>query len=80
MIHEKNLTLSKIKPPLDLHEIGNLYNIYNKNFMKTKNKFWYDRYKHHRNILNCLITKNEKYHLREFLKKHQGTQKKCEPR
>ena len=28
--------------------------------MKTKNKFWFDRYKHYRNILSILITKSKK--------------------
>ena len=31
--------------------------------MKTKNKFWFDRYKHYSNILNILMTKSNKNHL-----------------
>ena len=34
--------------------------LYYKKFMKTKNKFCFDRYKHYRNILNILITKSKK--------------------
>ena len=40
--------------------------LYYKKFMKTKNKFWFDRYKHYKNILNCLITKRKKNHFRDF--------------
>ena len=36
---------------------------YYKKFMKTKNKFWFDRYKHYSNILNILMTKSNKNHL-----------------
>ena len=38
--------------------------------MKTKNKFWFDRYKHYRNILNILLTKSKKKHSRDFFQKH----------
>ena len=44
--------------------------LYYKKFMKTKNKFWCDRYKHYRNILNILITKSKKKKtLERFLSK-----------
>ena len=43
--------------------------LYYKKFMKTKNKFWCDRYKHYRNILNILITKSKKKPLERFLSK-----------
>ena len=42
--------------------------------MKTKNKFWFDRYKHYRNVLNLLVTK--KKHLRYFFQKHHYNSKK----
>ena len=44
--------------------------------MKTKNKFWFDRYKHCSNILNILMTnKSNKNHLRDFFQKHQNSKK-----
>ena len=48
-----------------------------KKLMKTKNEFWFDRYKHYRNILNCLIAKSKKKkHLRDFFQKHHQNPKK----
>ena len=52
--------------------------LYYKTFMKTKNKFWFDRYKHYRNILNILITKRKKKTFERFLSKaFIKTQRKC---
>ena len=46
--------------------------------MKTKNKFWFDRYKHYRNILNILLTKSKKKTFERFLSKaFIKTQRKC---
>ena len=50
--------------------------LYYKKFMKTKNKFWFDRYKHYKNILNCLITKSKKKTFERFLPK--TSSKLCE--
>ena len=50
--------------------------LYYKKFMKTKNKFWFDRYKRYRNILNCLITKSKKKTFERFLPK--TSSKLCE--
>ena len=44
--------------------------------MKTKNKFWFDRYKHYRKVLNSLVTKSKKNHLRDFFQKHHQNLKK----
>ena len=33
--------------------------LYYKKFLKTKKKFWYNRYKHYRNTLNSLISKSK---------------------
>ena len=45
--------------------------------MKTRNKFWYNRYKEnllyiyiHRNILSKLIAKSKSNHLSDFFQKH----------
>ena len=35
--------------------------------MKTKAKFWYNRYRYYRDKLNTLISKSEKNHLRKYL-------------
>ena len=40
--------------------------LYYKKSMKTKNKFWFDRYKHYRNILSILITKSKKKNIWEI--------------
>ena len=45
--------------------------------MKTKNKFWFDRYKHYRNILSILITKSKKKKLRDSFQEHQQNSNKC---
>ena len=47
-----------------------------KKLMKTKNEFWFDRYKHYRNILNCLIAKSKKKTFERFLPKTSSKPKK----
>ena len=66
------------KPWITLSILKSIKNktLYYKKFMKTKNKFWFDRYKHYRNILNILITKSKKNHLRDFFQKHHQNLKK----
>ena len=38
--------------------------------MKTKAKFWYNRYKYYRDKLNALISKSKKTHLRQYFQEN----------
>ena len=44
--------------------------------MKTKAKFWYNRYKYYRDKLNALISKSNKNHLRKYFQKNYHDSKK----
>ena len=48
-----------------LKSIKNKNKIYGK-FLRFRRKFWYNRYKHYRNMVNNLINKSKKKHLRHY--------------
>ena len=58
-----------------LKSIKNKTPLYKK-LMKTKNEFWFDRYKHYRNIINSLIAKSKKKTFERFLPKTSSKPKK----
>ena len=44
--------------------------------MKTKAKFWYNRYKYYRDKLNTLISKSKKNHLQKYFQENYHDSKK----
>ena len=40
-------------------------NVLYRKFIKTKDKYWYNRYKYYRDTINSLITKNKRSYLRK---------------
>lgn len=44
--------------------------------MKTKAKFWYNKYKYHSDKLNALISKSKKNHLRKYFEENYNDSKK----
>ena len=68
----KQVSKTKQKPWITKSIIKSIKtkNIYYKKFLKTKSKFWYDRYKYYRNTINKLINKSKNNHLRNYFQEN----------